>query len=141
MSESTLVLHRHFDTDPETLFEAWTDPSVMALWLFVGPDWRAEVENDLRVGGIYRVKMFTTDGEVHTMSGEYIEIDPPRRLSFTWSSHVAADTVVTIDLSPADGGTEMTLTHSGLADATIKPHSHGWTGCLESLGRHLTSSR
>jgi uncharacterized protein YndB with AHSA1/START domain len=83
---------------PSTVFAAWTDPASMAQWL--APTGRSEVEADVRVGGRFWVVMVGADIRIdHT--GEYLEVDTPRRLSFTWRSpYTGGDTVVTVDLSP-----------------------------------------
>jgi uncharacterized protein YndB with AHSA1/START domain len=133
MSESPLVLVRELDADCDSVFSAWTDPSIVAQWFFVGPDWQAEMVNDLRVGGRYELKMTTSEGQVHTMHGEYLEIQRPRRLSFTWSSHVAKNTEVTIELEPSERGTQLTLTHRLVPADAVEPHAMGWQGCLGHL--------
>lgn len=47
-----------------------------------------------------------------------------------------------IDFVEDGGATEVTLTHSGFASEEIsESHSHGWNGCLDSLGRYLSRRR
>jgi len=41
-------------------------------------------EVDLRVGGRYRIRMQEPDGASHTVTGVYLEVDPPRRVVYTW---------------------------------------------------------
>ncbi len=59
---------------PETVFEFFTDPDKMILWK------GREADLDPRPGGIYRVEM----GEMIVARGEYVEIDAPSRVVFTW---------------------------------------------------------
>lgn len=140
MSTDTIIVERFFEADAETLYEAWTDPEVMVKWFFVGEDWSAEIESDLRVGGAYRLSMITAVKEAHTMHGEYLELEPGRRVKFTWNSHVADDTLVTIDLDPREGGTMLTLTHELVPTPESRAaHRAGWGGCLENLARTLAA--
>jgi uncharacterized protein YndB with AHSA1/START domain len=67
----------------EEVYAAWTNPETMARWL--SPVGHAEVEADVRVGGKFRVVMGAGQANLeHT--GEYLTVDPPRELSFTWES-------------------------------------------------------
>jgi uncharacterized protein YndB with AHSA1/START domain len=67
----------------EDVFDAWTDPSTMAEWL--SPVGHAEAEVDLRVTGRFKVSMIGETTRIeHT--GEYLVVNPPRELSFTWQS-------------------------------------------------------
>ncbi len=142
MSSTRLAITRILAADRETIFRAFTDPTVMTRWFFAGPDWSVDVTNDVRVGGDYQLKMTAPDGAVFPTNGSYREIDPPRRLVFTWNSSIAQDTLVTVALAIVDGGTRLTLTHDLFTtpDAPAK-HRVGWTGCLDSLDRLLTPAR
>lgn len=138
MSDDTIVLERLFDADAQTLYDAWTDPRIMAEWFFVGMDWDAEVENDLRVGGDYRLSMIMPSGERHTMHGSYLALEPGRRVSFTWTSHVVENTRVTIELEPRDHGTLLRLTHELVdSEQARSAHREGWGGCLDNLARRV----
>ena len=67
----------------EVALPAWTQPEAMARWL--APMGSAEVEADVRVGGSFRVVMIG-DGMSIQHTGEYLTVEPPRRLAFTWQS-------------------------------------------------------
>jgi uncharacterized protein YndB with AHSA1/START domain len=126
----------------ERVFEAWSRPEALSRWFVVEPSWRARATNDFRVGGGYRVEMRRDDGTIFVAFGEYLEIDPPRRLVFTWSSAAppVRRSVVTIELAPAGAATELTLTHDLLPDSPEgRAHAIGWDGSLSSLERHLSS--
>jgi uncharacterized protein YndB with AHSA1/START domain len=99
---------------------------------------RSTAEVDLRVGGRYRIAMEGPDGAVHVVSGAYREIDPPRRLVYTWqweNSPRFPETQVTVEFrARADGGTDLVLVHEGLPDEdSYARHAHGWDGCLAKL--------
>ena len=43
------------------------------------------------------------------------------------------ETVVRLELDPKDGGTQVTLTHSGLPDDEAENHRKGWEEILTTL--------
>jgi len=134
VNETSLRLTRVIPAPIEAVFQAWIDPALMSHWFFVQETWTAEVENDLRVGGEFVIKMHTDGGETFTCSGVYYEIEPPTRLVFSWTSYAVTESRVTIELRDVEGGTELTLTHEDLVDAIARnAHGEGWGGCLASL--------
>jgi uncharacterized protein YndB with AHSA1/START domain/predicted enzyme related to lactoylglutathione lyase len=138
-TKPSLTLKRQLRASPEKVFEAWTRPEALKAWF--GPHEIAEVpvaEVDLKVGGRFRVVMRAADGEEHRVGGVYRQIEPPRRLQFTWAweSTPERESLVTIRLKPKDGGTLLTLTHEQFFDETARDrHQSGWTGCLDKLVR------
>ena len=95
---------------------------------------------DARVGGSFRVVMRTADGEQHDVSGMYREVEPDRRLVFTWAwrSTPERESVVTVALKGEDDGTVLTLTHDQFFDEAARDqHSYGWNGALDKLVRYF----
>lgn len=138
-----LRLVRIIPASRQRVFEALSNPAVMRQWFFVGERWAAEVKGDLTIGGAFEIRMTTEHGEVFVCSGRYLEIDPPSRLVFTWSSYATTDSVVMIELRDAQAGaTELTLVHDGLTDKpAVEAHTTGWTGCLENLDKLALTGR
>ena len=135
---TTLRVARSFRAAPERVFHAWTAKEELDRWSAPGPV-RASTEVDLRVGGRYRIVMTDPQGKVFAVSGTYREVDPPRRLVYTWQWEDQPgfpETVVTVEFAArADGGTDVTLLHDGLpSDDSRAKHEHGWNGCLDNLG-------
>ena len=141
---SSLEIRRVFSSDQSTVFDALTKPEIMAEWFYGMEAGRAEVDSDLRVGGAYEIRMFNKDGAAASCAeyaphGEYLEIDPPNRLSFTWVSEGFVDhSVVTIDLKSVEGGTELTLRHE-LPESVSGEHEGGWNTCLNHLVEVLSA--
>ena len=80
-----LTMTRRFNAPPAAVFDAWTNPEVLRRWFAAGPDAEcAEAVVDLRPGGAYRLAMKVPTGDVYVCIGEYVEIDRPKRLVFTW---------------------------------------------------------
>ena len=136
MTDHVLHMERVFDAPRDLVWRAWTRPEVTVLWL--GPvEWPAvKVEQDLRVGGLWRACLKSAEGDdVLWQGGMYREVDPPRRLVFTFKwdeSHEdgpPADTLVTVQFEDTDDGkTRMRFTHQGLkSERSLTGHEHGWT--------------
>lgn len=133
---SSLEVRRLLPAAAEEVFAAWTEPELMGRW--ISPRGHAEVEVDLRVGGRFRVAMVGEDRRIeHT--GEYLEVAPPRRLVFTWVSSYTGPvpSVVTVDLRPAEEGTELLLTHERLPADQVEPHAGGWGRMLDRLAEEV----
>src|ERR687895_19091 len=82
-ANDAIVIHRTIAASPERLFRAFTRPEQLARWM--SPVGHAEVEVDLRLGGALRVAMIG-DGVRIEHIGQFLELDPPHRLAFTWQS-------------------------------------------------------
>lgn len=103
-----------FRVPPETVFEALIDPEMISQWMF-GPNLRDEeilhIQNDPQVGGKFSFLVRRQGAEIDHV-GEYLEVNPPRRLSFTWGiRQEASQSRVTIDLIETSGGCELILVH------------------------------
>lgn len=140
-SDTRLRLTRTIAAEPTAVFAAWTEPDRMQRWLCPEGVTIEAVEADPVVGGAYRVRMRSERG-VHTAHGTYREVDPPRRLVFTWDWEEAessvGETVVTVELREVERGTELVLTHEGFPAAEARDgHEEGWASCLNRLESHL----
>jgi uncharacterized protein YndB with AHSA1/START domain len=129
---------------PAAVFRAWTDPAEIERW------WAPEgmtvpfVEVELRVGGTYRLGLQRPETDPFWATGTYLEVDPPRRLVFTWrwepDSMQAGETLVTIEFRDRKKETEVVLTHERFPAPEVRDeHRDGWTACLERLGGVITA--
>jgi uncharacterized protein YndB with AHSA1/START domain len=139
----TLVVRRVLPVPRERVFAAWLDPVSLAQWMRPGETTETFVEVDPRVGGRFRIVMRhgRRGNEDYEHRGEYLVIQPPSLLSFTWIS-AATDhqpTVVTIELLERGAGTELVLTHRRLPPAQVESHRMGWTDIVRRLGETLAS--
>lgn len=128
-------LHRteiHIDAAVEHVFKFFVEPERLSKWL--GRSARLQP----RPGGQFRFEV--TEGE--WCVGEYLEVVPPRRVSFTWGweneglSLPPGSSVVEVELKPENSGTRLTLVHRGLPDAdSLALHADGWSRYLPRLDR------
>ncbi len=139
-SVPTIQVTKILPASREAVFAAWLDAEGMRHWMCPGDIKETEIEIDPRVGGKFRLLMRGGEND-YEMTGEYVEIVPPERLSFTWISHtVVAGSLVTIELRDLGDETELVLTHERLPDADIAvQHESGWTSILEKLAGRLAA--
>jgi uncharacterized protein YndB with AHSA1/START domain len=140
-STNVLVVRRLLPASRQQVFAAWLDPASLAQWMRPGEFTSATVEVDPRTGGKFRIVMHGRGDYEHR--GEYLTIEPPSRLSFTWVS-AATDllpTVVTIEFLERGTGTELILTHRRLLPAKVDSHRQGWTDILRKLDATLTTGQ
>jgi uncharacterized protein YndB with AHSA1/START domain len=135
-----LVVRRQIAARRERVFQAWLDSESLAQWMRPGNCTQAAVAVDPRVGGGFRIVMQgRPQGDVEHR-GEYLAIEPPSLLSFTWiSKHTDEQpTVVTIEFHERGTGTEVVLTHRRLPPREVDGHRKGWTDILRLLDEALT---
>jgi uncharacterized protein YndB with AHSA1/START domain len=116
---------------PETVWELLVDPDKAVQWMGQAAMF------DVRPGGHYRVEVIPG----HTASGEFVEIDPPRRLVHTWgweggsgAAVPPGSTTVEYELIPNGDGTLLRFNHRDLPSAeAAASHAHGWDHYFERL--------
>lgn len=139
---TSLTLVRRIKAPLEIVFDAVTTADGIANWW--GPDAGPVLlsESDPRVGGKYRVRFRLLDDTEHECSGEYLVVDPPRRVVLTWRWVEGGDdpgeSQVEINLRAIGEGTELTFSHSLLhSEAACRSHEAGWTGAFCKLDAYL----
>lgn len=143
MTVPKLEIQREFSADIERVFAAWTKPELLAQWF--GPE-GVEVEEaiiDLHIGGAYRIVLSQPNGPNIEHWGEYVEINKPNSLIFTWqlanqacagSEDDCEETLVTLSFTATATGTLLQLTHEKLpSQKAFDGHNFGWTACLGAL--------
>ncbi len=128
------------DARREQIFGLFTVPDELATWWGPVGFTIPEVESDLSVGGRYRFTMKPPGGDAFHLSGEFLEIDAPSRLVYTfrWDEPHPDDreTVVKLSLSMANNSTRLSLWQGEFAtEERLALHHGGWTDSLEKLRR------
>jgi uncharacterized protein YndB with AHSA1/START domain len=130
LPDDTIELERRIEAPPDTVFAYFTDADKYMQWQGV------EAELDPRPGGIFRV----VQNEVgYVARGEFLEIDPPRRLVFSWGwegidALPPGQSTVEVDLIDDGGSTLLRLRHNGLpTDNACQLHTYGWGVGLDAL--------
>jgi uncharacterized protein YndB with AHSA1/START domain len=137
-SSKVSVVHR-FDASAERLFDAWLDPKTAGEWLFATANGQmVRVEIDARVGGRF-IFVDHRNGEDVEHTGEYLELDRPKRLVFRFAvpKYLSVYTRVAIDIVPVGAGCELTLVHEGVLPEYEAQTQSGWKTILDSLAAAL----
>ncbi len=136
----SLKLSRVIKADPDTVFQAWTEPEQDKQWSAPEGMTVALAELDLTVGGRHHIRMKNEEGKEFNAVGVYREIDRPKRLSYTWQwqekEHDAGETLITVEFNDLGGSTEVIMTHDLFPSVEAKEgHEQGWASCLNRLER------
>ena len=120
------------DASPETVFEFFVDPEKLMRWKGV------DAKLDPRPGGVFWCEIISG----HIAAGEYVELDPPHRVVFTWGWEKTTSptaikpgtSTIEIELTPEGGGTRMHFVHRDLpSEAAAESHGVGWDHYLPRL--------
>jgi uncharacterized protein YndB with AHSA1/START domain len=109
-SETELTVSRTFNAPARIVFEAWTKPELMKRW-WVPKSAGMELlscEQDVRVGGTYRLVFRHGASGTMAFHGKYLEVVPPSRL--VWTNEESADgSVTTLTFEEKDGKTLLVM--------------------------------
>ncbi|MEP6692758.1 MAG: SRPBCC domain-containing protein [Gemmatimonadaceae bacterium] len=140
-SSTALEVRRTIRAPRQRVFDAWTKPEELKKWHAPGPMTVALADMDLRVGGAYRIHMQAPGGEEHRVVGTYREVDPPRRVVYTWKWETGTDdtvSVVSIDFVERGAETEVVLRHDGFSrDEARASHLQGWNAIMDKMVAHF----
>ncbi len=127
--EEVIEYETRVAASPETVFAYFTDPAKMVQWM------GTEATLDPRPGGVCRLN---PSGHA-VMSGQFVEVDPPRRIVLTWGweSEIYAtppqSTIVEVSLIPEGEETLVKLLHRRLKTDAVEFHRVGWEHYLPRL--------
>ncbi|MBV1915644.1 MAG: SRPBCC domain-containing protein [Pseudomonadales bacterium] len=135
-----IVLTRSYKHSSEKLFEAFSSAASFERWIAPSDAIATKLlQHEFKVGGKYRIQFTLPDGNASYLGGEYLLIDKPTQLVFTWQwekpdIHSDIKSLVSVTISPKYGKTELKITHENLStiDATER-HTDGWQGTIERL--------
>ena len=117
------------DASPETVWEFLVDPEKLMRWKGINADL------DAQPGGTFRCEVIPG----HIARGEYVELDKPNRLVFTWGWDGSEDvppglSTIVIELATDGEGTSLNFVHKDLPNAeAVASHAHGWDHYLPRL--------
>ena len=128
VADRTVTAEIRIEARPEAVFPFLTEPERIIRWKGV------EARVEPTPGGEYRVQVTATAVAV----GEYVVVDPPRRVVFTWGWEddeqlPPGSSTVQIELVPDGDGTIVRLTHSGLPEGADVAQLEGWQHFLPRL--------
>jgi uncharacterized protein YndB with AHSA1/START domain len=127
--EGTVRRQMRIDAAPDVVFRYFTEPERMARWMGV------DHKLDAVPGGVFMVDV---NGRDAVALGEFVEVDPPRRLVFTfgWRNNPVVppgSTTIEITLTADGDGTVLALEQRGVPVEQREQHAHGWSHFLDRL--------
>jgi len=112
---------------PERIFQALASREIIDWWVNPGVFDTREWSGDVRVGGAWSASGMAR-GAPYTLVGEFLEVDPPRKLVQTWQMNA--------------GGTRLTVRHSGLAAPDQRTNvGAGWRTSFEQLAEIMSTAK
>jgi uncharacterized protein YndB with AHSA1/START domain len=135
-SDREIVVTRTFDAPPRIVFEAWTRPELFRQWWVpksIGLE-LLSLDQDVRVGGGYRLVFDLGDAKTLAFFGKYLEVTPPSRL--VWSNEESEDgAVTTVTFEEQDGRTLLTLTETYPTKESFDRNVGSTDGLPEQFGQ------
>jgi uncharacterized protein YndB with AHSA1/START domain len=117
-----------FDTEIDDLWSALTDPRRLARWI-------GEVEGDLRLGGEFRARFFTSGWEG---TGRVEACEPPHRLLLlTRGADEPDEHVIEVTLTADDDQTSLVVEERGMPLDLLAAYGAGVQIHVEDLAAHL----
>lgn len=123
-----IVVRRRMPAPREFVYESWIDPEGLRQWMCPGDVVSAEASLDVRVGGSFRIIMRSID-RVHEHVGTYQVVEPPAKLSFTWSGleNPGEITLVTVEFIAHGNESELVITHERFTRKDVaERYEMGW---------------
>src|SRR5271166_5019430 len=79
--DTHIVVTRRFAAPPEAVYRAHTDPKIIQIWLLGPEGWTMPVcINEAKPGGKFRYEWTHSKGQGFHITGEYVELEPYRRI-------------------------------------------------------------
>ena len=139
-----LTMTRFIRAPREKVFDAFTSAAALTAWMGTRGSQIRNAQANATPGGKWRIEMHARDGSVFTVGGHYKELQRPQWLSYTWqwegdkSPMPNIVTLIEVELSERDGGTDLRMSHSGFPAAAARDaHNQGWTSTFNRLNDYL----
>lgn len=129
---------------PERVFRALSSAEILKWWGSADTYRCTRWEGDVRVDGRWRTDGMNNDGTPFWVEGEYLEVDPPKKLVQTWRygwDPNASVTTLTYLIDAIPGGTRVTIRHTGfgIAHEACLSHGDGWERVLLWLTEYFST--
>jgi len=137
----TVRVQRVMPAAPEVVFDEWLDRESLREWMCPRPVRVVDVTVEPHVGGTVRFDVDDSGTRV-LITGQFLAVDRPHRLRFTWSNsnwpNPTTESVVNVAFEPVgDDETLMSIEHSLLPPAEFESFDNGWTLTFEQLAAVL----
>lgn len=133
-------VERVLPAPPERVYDAWLDEASLRAFMCPAPGQAEEVLVEPWVGGRLRVVMAFPESR-NEITGEFLALDRPERVSFTWRTQDGQPTsIVTVLFAPhGQSQTHMTIIHTKQPAELVVRYKAGWASIAERLEEFLSS--
>ena len=138
-----MQVRRRIPASREVVYEAWIDPEGLREWMCPGDVISAEAVLDVRVDGSFRITM-RSKARVHEHVGIYRIVEPPEKLSFTWSGMDNPNeiTLVTVEFVDQGDACELVITHERFTKTDVaQRYEMGWGTIATKFASYLASNK
>ncbi|MEE9312080.1 MAG: SRPBCC domain-containing protein [Planctomycetota bacterium] len=136
-----IEMERILNASTARVYEVLTKAEHIPAWYGPSDAYKIKIHHwDCKVGGTYRVEFNTPEGENHIVVGEFKELRPNEKVSYTWSweGQPPMDTLVTFKLTADGDKTKLDLLHDGFPSEEPRDHhTMGWTGSMDRLEKSV----
>jgi len=125
---------------PERVFAALSSAEIVHWWVKPGVFETLEWSGEVRFGGRWRASGLMMSGSPWTLEGEFLVVDPPRKLVHTWRNPATdpLPSTVTYELERIPTGTRLTLRHTGIQSPEAGQGARaGWESSVHRLIQFL----
>jgi uncharacterized protein YndB with AHSA1/START domain len=136
-TDDELLIERTFDAPVALVFRIWQDRDHMMRWFGPKNSTCTHLDMDFRPGGKWRAGVTTESGRHLWMGGEYREIEPNKRLVYTFAwdgagERADGEMLVTVTFAGVQGKTVQRFHQTGFANVADRDaHIVGWTEVLD----------
>ena len=138
---ATVRVQRVMPAAPDLVFDQWLDPESLQEWMCPRPVRVIDITVEPHVGGVVRIDVDDSGTRV-LISGQFLTIDRPNLLRFTWANSnwpdPTSESVVNVSFEPVgDDETLMSIEHSLLPPEELESFSNGWASVCDQLEEYL----
>ncbi|PCJ65292.1 MAG: hypothetical protein COA58_10565 [Bacteroidetes bacterium] len=143
---NSVYINRTFNCSAQQLFHWMVKPELLAKWFGPNHLTAGVVESDLQVGGKYRIELLKDSGRAFFIEGQYLEIDEPFKLVFSFSyvglPTTPPDSVVTIIIDKIEPSVSKLsfIQKFELTPTDMENRSNTWEKMLEKLNTQIRKS-
>ena len=141
--DDPIIVESYFAASPARVFRAWTDPKIVMKWFGRVPNSLHAATIDLHEGGAWQFLESQDEEKSVGFEGEYLAIEPGKRLVFTWSqvlTHASGErestpySQVEVVFTPKGQGTEVRLVHSAVHSEEMRSgFGGGWESAFKTM--------
>ncbi len=127
------------------VFSAFSKKETFEQWIAPSDEITTKMLlHDFKIGGQYRIEFSVPKIGTLFLSGEYVRIEYPNQICFTWvwekpDIHAGINSLVTVNFLQHKEYTKLVITHENLSTLqATERHIQGWSGTLTRLDQLLS---